>query len=273
MRIYIKLIPRNTFNATLFTALFLIPCSIPGIGTVGRAISKTPVQEVAKYSEPAIDALKKGGGIVLENIENKLAPVKFSKSLPAFEVAFRRSLGKEEFDKLLGKANKHRIDAGAPRRGLTDPELVAIYRYTDDPSKHKTGSLGHQLLNKALASDDAGRIKDVENFKRTLQAALAKLPDEAGTFRRGIDLSQTQRARYVVGKTVTEPFFMSTSATQEFSKNNTLFIVHGKHGKNVEQYSQYPDENERLFTTDTRFKVLEHEKDGERIVIEIKEVE
>lgn len=274
MGIYIRLTLRKKFNATLFTALFLIPCSIPGIGTVGRAISKTPVQEVAKYSEPAIDALKKGGGIVLENIENKLDPVKFSESLPDFEFAFRRNLGKEEFDKLLADADKHRIAAGAPRRGLTDPELVAIYRYTDDPSKHKTGSLGHQLLNEALASGDAGRIKNVGDFKRTLQAALAKLPDEAGTFWRGVDLTEADRARYVVGKTVTEPFFTSTSATpREAFPGNTLFIVHGKRGKNMVPYSRFPDEAEMLFTADTRFKVLSAERKDSGWVIQLREAE
>ena len=261
--IYFTLTRRRKFNATLFTALFLIPCSIPGIGTVGRAISKAPAQEIAKYSEPAINALKREGGIVLENIENKLTPVKFAKSLPAFEVAFQKKLGKK-FDELLDKA-KGRIDAGAPRRGLTDPELVAIYRYT--------GS-GHDRLNRALASDDVGRIKNVENFKRTLQAALDKLPDEAGTFWRGVDLTEAGRARYVVGETVTEPFFTSTAASPEKAfDGNTRFIIHGKRGKNVIRYSQHPKEKERLFIADTRFKVLAADRENGRWVIQLREVE
>ena len=66
--IYLSLKSRLKFKASQFIALFLIPFSIPGTGGVVKAISKTPYQEIVRYSEPAIDVLKEGG-IVLKNLE------------------------------------------------------------------------------------------------------------------------------------------------------------------------------------------------------------
>ena len=54
---------------------------------------------------------------------------------------------------------------------------------------------------------------------------------------------------------------------------NTRFIIHGKHGKNMVEYSRLPSEDERLFTADTRFKVLAADKEDGRWVIQLMEVE
>lgn len=189
---------------------------------------------------------------------------KRAKGLPAFEIAFQKELGKVQFGDALATV-KRKIAAGAPRRNLTDPELVAINHYTG------AASYG---LNHALASGDAGRIKSVDNFKQTLQVALAKLPDEAGTFRRGVSLTEADHARYVVGEVVTEPIFMSTTATAgKVFPGNTRFIVQGKHGKDMVQYSRHPREDERLFTADTQFLVVEREVRDGRLWIKLTEVE
>ena len=50
-------------------------------------------------------------------------------------------------------------------------------------------------------------------------------------------------------------------------------IIHGKHGKNVAEYSRIPKEDERLFTADTRFKVLAREEREGKVWIELEEVE
>ena len=100
------------------------------------------------------------------------------------------------------------------------------------------------------------------------------LPDEAGTFRRGVSLTEADHARYVVGEVVTEPIFMSTTATAgKVFPGNTRFIVQGKHGKDVVQYSRHPREDERLFTADTRFLVVAREVRDGRLWIELAEVE
>ena len=39
------------------------------------------------------------------------------------------------------------------------------------------------------------------------------------------------------------------------------------------RYSQYPKEDERLFTADTRFKVLAHEEREGKVWIKLEEVE
>ena len=54
---------------------------------------------------------------------------------------------------------------------------------------------------------------------------------------------------------------------------NTRFIINGKHGKNMVEYSRLPSEDERLFTANTRFKVLAREEREGKVWIEIEEVE
>ena len=77
-------------------------------------------------------------------------------------------------------------------------------------------------------------------------------------------------ARYRPGSAVTEPFFVSSS--KAFS-GNVLFVIHSRHGKDVQPYSQHPSEKEVLFTADTRFRVLGVERRGDDTHIEMEETD
>ena len=178
--------------------------------------------------------------------------------LPAHQIAYQKANFHYKQDL---EAVQRLVAAGAPRRGMTDPELVAVRSYSSN---------GYKPLNSALWSGDPNRVASIAAFRDTLNDALSKLPDHPATTRRGVDLTDAQRARYKVGEIVTEPAF--TSSGKEFHRN-TLFAISGRHGKLIQPYSAVPDEHEVLYPAPTRFRVLKRETVGGVVVITLKEVD
>ncbi len=197
---------------------------------------------------------------IAPRVRNAMAEArKRAKGLPAYQAAYQKELGRRYNEFLLNANGK--IDAR--RLGMTDPEIVALTSYTGG---------GYHQLNKSLRSWASAERDSVRNQKLTLQDALSRINDERGVFRRGTDLTEAQRKPYVVGKVIPAPAFTSASAGDGFG-GNTRFIIHGRRGKNVVRYSQYPKEDERLFTADTRFKVLAREEREGKVWIKLEEVE
>jgi hypothetical protein len=63
------------------------------------------------------------------------------------------------------------------------------------------------------------------------------------------------------GKTVMFPAFTSSSKTEmESFPGDIQMVIHSKHGKEVERFSVQPAENEVLFRSSTKFKVLKETK-------------
>ena len=60
-------------------------------------------------------------------------------------------------------------------------------------------------------------------------------------------------------------------ASKAFSGNVRFYII-SKRGKEIAQWSAYPDEEEVLFPPDTRFKVLEYVRDENEIEIFLEEL-
>ncbi len=113
----------------------------------------------------------------------------------------------------------------------------------------------------------------MENYRDTLNAALARLPDQPGTVKRGAMLPESVLERYSVGAVVTEGAFTSTSTGPGFSGPHR-FLIYSRHGKRIEPYSAHPSEHEVLFAAGTRFRVLKVEpQDGDRLEIHLREIE
>ena len=80
MTIYFRLLHRNKFKPMLFTALFLIPLSVPGIHTTGKMIQKIAPTAIVKRSESIrltstfpqkIDVADSGYGIQFPDTHSK----------------------------------------------------------------------------------------------------------------------------------------------------------------------------------------------------------
>lgn len=191
---------------------------------------------------------------ILDMLRAREAALK-DKVAPAIRKAMREARAKGEVKPhyiAYQKANRDYTDdlkgvtaRRAPRRGMVDQLLVAMYSYT---------RVGFMPLNSRLRSGDPNKIASVAAFRDTLNDALDKLPDRPGVTRRGTNLPADVLARYQPGQVVTELGFTSTG--KPFN-GNELFKIHGKHGKLVQPYSAHPSEEEVLFRSGTKFVVLD----------------
>ena len=187
-------------------------------------------------------------------LETAIAPrireaLRQAANVPAHEAALMRAMG-ARYQKFRSEALK-KLRAGAPRHGLSDPELTAIYAYTTND-----GRWSYKYLNEALRSDDPVRRAKVEPHRRTLEAALAKLPDYEGIVKRKTGLTKEDLAKYKFGEIVQEPAFTSTSADGEAAFSGPHhFLVKSRHGKRIQPYSGHPAEREVLFPPSARFEV------------------
>jgi len=179
---------------------------------------------------------------------------------PPYQRELRRAMG-EAYTDVLMRVDRQAQKAGAAH-GLTAPERVAVYAYTT-----RDGPWSGIALNQALRAADGGAPLAPHHaaYRRTLLDALAHLPDQAGTFWRGIELDPARQATYLPGSIHLWSGFSSTSRREAGAYDrNTRFTIRGRHGKDVQAYSAHPSEDEILFAADTRFRVLSPpwERDG-----------
>ena len=171
-------------------------------------------------------------------------------ALPAHQEALRAEMG-PAFARYL-RAGLARIAAGAPRRGLTGPELATLHAYTT-----RDLPWGYGPLNRALRSTDPRRRAAAENYRRVLNAALSKLPHYEGTVWRGANLPADVLAGHRVGGTVLYPAFTSASIERATAYGGPhRFRILSLRGKSIGPYAADPGENEVLFAAGTRFQVL-----------------
>ena len=190
--------------------------------------------------------------------------------LPADQRVMRRAMG-EAYTDLLMRVDRQVQKAGAAH-GLTAAERVAAYAYTT-----RDGPWSGPGLNQALrAHGGPGQPPlppHLAAYRRTLLDALARLPDQAGTFWRGIEIGAALQAQYLPGRVVTWDGFSSTSRRADGAyTGNTRFTIRGRHGKDVRAYSAHPSEDEVLFGAGMRVRVLRRIDDGETLRIEVEEV-
>ena len=191
----------------------------------------------------------------------------------AFEARTRRAMG-EWYGAAMQRGTR-KIEAGAPRYGMTDPELATTYAYTTEQPVWSH----YRLLNEALRT--TGRPgqpplpRRIDDYRLTLNAALDRFPDQPGTAWRGADLTPLEQAEYVPGRIVRWEAFTSASRRQDKAfRRNTRFTIHGRHGKRIDRLSEYPREDEVLFKSGSRFQVAKPPvREGGIVYIEIEEVD
>ncbi len=200
-----------------------------------------------------------------------LAAMRAARGMPDYQARTKTAMGSWYGEALRGGQRK--INSGAPRRGLTDPELATTYAYTTEHG----GWSHYRPLNKELrdaVEEGRAAARRVDDYARTLNDALDRLPDMQGTFYRGVQLTRAEQATYTTGSVFTWADFSSSSARRggAFSRN-TRFIIHGKHGKDIRRYSAIRSEDEVLFKAGSTFRVLNRRMDGNVLEFEVEEVD
>lgn len=127
--------------------------------------------------------------------------------------------------------------------GLEAREVSAIKFYT--------GS-GYSCLNQYLWGKDRNEKQAVVE---TLNSALNKLPEYQGFVARGTDLPASIRATHELGATVTYEAFTSTSSISGW-QGTDRFLIYSLTGRPIMSLSSLPHENEVLFKSGTKFRII-----------------
>ena len=146
---------------------------------------------------------------------------------------------------------------------LTPGQKAAIRDYSHSAYRR----INEQLRTRSV-TDRTRREVDV------LISALKNLPDFKGDVFRGTTMMARHLTKYQrVGEIIIERAFISASRSplKAFSGNVRFYIV-SKRGKDIEQWSAFPDEEEVLFPPGTQFKVLEYVRDENDIEIFLEEL-
>lgn len=139
------------------------------------------------------------------------------KGLPDFEVRLRDKMGRayETF-----RRDALRKAGSTTRHGMTDPELTSIYAYTTEDKRWN-----YHRVNPGLRSKDPARVADVRDYRDTIAAGIARLPDHVGLVKRGTNLPADVLAEHQVDNVVTYKAFTSTSTGHGFDKDHR-FVIH-----------------------------------------------
>ena len=234
--------------------------------------------EVAGVAEADIVAVRSLLADRAALLKNEIQPrvraaMRAARNPLAYEDRTKAAMG-SWYNGALG-SGRRKISQGAPRYGMTDPELATTYSYTTE----KSGWHHYRRLNDELRDAlDKGRApaQRVEDYMLTLNDALDRMPDRAGTFWRGATLSAQEQASYIPGSIHTWAAFSSSSRKKEKAfRGNTRFVVKGKRGKDIRAYSAYATEDEVLFKAGTKMRVVgtPSRASGGVVEIEVEEVD
>ena len=128
---------------------------------------------------------------------------------------------------------------------------------------------------KGVGWDVAQAKRDYHEHIKFINEALNKLPNHEGVVFRGSKVEPVQLAKYKVGQIITEKGFTSTSTklavAQAFS-GNVFYTIVSKTGKAIKDFSEFSAEDEVLFRSGTKFKVLAVENKNGKTFVKMMEV-
>ena len=171
-----------------------------------------------------------------------------------------------DYNRFLTEGEKAIESFGEGRKGLADEHLSTLYGYSA-----RDAAWGHVPANRVLwglaLHDEAQRLMPAIV---AMDAGLAVLPDHEGWVYRGTPLPDEAAQQYIVGSTVEEDAFTSSTFGDKAYPGMYQFRILSRHGKRIDFLSAFPEEKEVLFRPGTKFVVTSREVvDGEvRITME-----
>lgn len=141
-----------------------------------------------------------------------------------------------------------------------------------------TGS-HYRALNQALRTASAGTAQ--KRVEKLLNEALTLGPAYKGSVYRGLSLSGSERASFIArhkmalanGSAVGHAQFNSTSRASGSSfGGNIRLVIESKTGVHVKPISLHPGEDEVLFRSDAKFKVVKIDEGSSMVTIHLDEV-
>lgn len=208
------------------------------------------------YDSPdAIESSKEQYESRLKSSNQYLSNLEIQRKQYVEKIEVLKKTSKEELDKLFIKDVKEKIaELGQQMRsadkyrdcGFSDYELAAIGFYS--------GS-GYIDINQALREKKSSSASEIQPVIDAINSGLDKIANHTGLVKRGVDLPEAILAAHCIGCIVTYRAFTSTSKEKGFSGEQS-FVISSKNGKYIAPLSSSADEEEVLFKSNTKFKVL-----------------
>ena len=141
---------------------------------------------------------------------------------------------------------------------------TALYAYTEEKPTNLYGKLNKACRTPGGASER--RLAVYRDYLFHMQEAVSTLPNYCGRVYRGID-SKINPSTYADGSIITWQQFSSTSKKQQQARkflvfrppsqlSGSMFVIDVKTGKEVEELSQFPEEEEVMLRPNTFFTVI-----------------
>lgn len=198
-------------------------------------------------------------------LERKVPDIYLALEPSVADATLRHEMG-GFFEDALSVA-RNALERGVNLHGMSDAELVRLHLYT--LRKGVPDQWTYEKLNEKLRSSDPATRARVNVSRVVLNNALAKLPDHQGTVYRGLSFPHEQAredflAKHKVGDVVQYSAFTSADVIQPYP-GQAKIIIQSRRGKRITDYSGDPTDDEVLFRTDSRFRVLDLEPpEGDR---------
>ncbi|CAF1072226.1 unnamed protein product [Rotaria sordida] len=165
-----------------------------------------------------------------------------------------------------------------PKDGLTIDESASIMLYSMEWQPREKSL--YVILNSTLRAEDREKIQPWELYIKLFVSSLEKLPSISRTIYRGVKLDLS--AQYPQGKTfVWYPFSSCTNSVQVLQSEQflgktgtrTLFNIDCESGKNIQNHSFFPNEDEILLIAARKLHVTSCLDSGNGLtIIQLKEV-
>ncbi|CAF1246202.1 unnamed protein product [Adineta steineri] len=166
-----------------------------------------------------------------------------------------------------------------PKDGLTTNESASIMLYSLEWEPRENSF--YIILNNTLRAEDKEKLKPWQLYLKLFISSLEKLPSVNQTIYRGVKMDLS--AQYPQGQIFTWWGFSScTNSVQVLQSeqflgktgDRTLFNIDCESGKNIQQHSFFPTEDEILLVAARKFKVVSCLDSGNGLfIIQMKEVE
>ena len=155
---------------------------------------------------------------------------------------------------------------------MATDHATAVYAYTEEKPTNLYGKLNKACRTPGDASER--RLAVYRDYLYHLQEAASTLPNYCGRVYRGIG-SKMNPSTYANGSTITWQQFSSASKKQQQARkflgvptplqlSGSMFVMDVKSGKEIEELSQFPEEEEVLLRPNTFFKVVRRVSDAQK---------
>lgn len=174
-------------------------------------------------------------------------------------------MSEKEYRIEAGRMENPRIKKQTVEYALTQPEQVAIGHYT---------GTGYFDLNGDLFNAKQSTDAKLNGAANVLRDGLAKLPSYEGQTIRRTTLPASALEQHQVGNVVEYQAFTSATFGQSdvLSDNPHRLVIHSLTGKKVDWISRFPLEKEVLYTSPTKFDVINRYEENGVIHIELMEL-